>query len=75
MTQQTAADRAPSPHKWRWIMLAGAVCLLSWLALGVGLMLDVGTTTTLVLATVAALATEGTVWQKRGRGQLIMGMP
>jgi len=45
-----------------WIKLAGIVCLLSWVALAVGIGLDVGTGTMLVLATLAAVTTEGTIW-------------
>lgn len=47
---------------WRWIALGGAVCVLAWIALGVGLALGVDRATRLVLVTVAALATEGLVW-------------
>ena len=49
-------------HKLRWIGIAAGFCLLSWLALGAGILMDVGTTTMLVLATLAAVSTEGTIW-------------
>ena len=49
-------------RKWMWIKLAGAACLLSWVALAVGIGMDVGTSTMLVLATLAAVTTEGTIW-------------
>lgn len=49
-------------RRWMWIKLAGIVCLLSWVALAVGIGLDVGTGTMLVLATLAAVTTEGTIW-------------
>lgn len=48
--------------KWRWVALAGAACILSWIALGAGIVLNVGTGTKLVLATLAAVTTEGTFW-------------
>jgi hypothetical protein len=57
MTAKTSTNR-----KWRWILLAGAASVLSWLALGAGVLLDVETGTLIVLATLAALTTEGTVW-------------
>ncbi|KLJ01006.1 hypothetical protein [Luteimonas sp. FCS-9] len=47
---------------WRWIALGGVVCLLAWIALGIGLAAGVDRTMRLVLATVAAVATEGLVW-------------
>lgn len=58
---------ATDPHrtqrrKWTWIALAGTACLLSWVALAVGIALKVGTGTMLILATMAALTTEGTIW-------------
>lgn len=53
-------SRLRSP--WRWIALGGVVCLLAWIAVGVGLVLDVDRTTWLVLVTVAAVTSEGLVW-------------
>jgi len=38
------------------------VCLLAWLALGIGLVTGVERTTRLTLVTIAAVATEGLVW-------------
>ena len=57
----------PGPHpgqrrKWMWIKLAGIACLLSWLALAIGIGLKIGTGTMLVLATLAAVVTKGTIW-------------
>lgn len=49
-------------RKWMWIKLAGVACLMSWVALVAGIGLDVDTGTMLILATVAAVATEGTIW-------------
>ncbi|MGB3392279.1 MAG: hypothetical protein WA956_02635 [Stenotrophomonas sp.] len=56
------ARQALSRHKWRWIAVAASISVLSWLALGAGVVLEVGTGTRIVLAGIAALATEGTVW-------------
>ncbi|MCK9487948.1 MAG: hypothetical protein M0Q42_00835 [Xanthomonadales bacterium] len=57
------ADAQPAQgRKWMWIKLAGAACLLSWVALAVGIGLKVGTGAMLVLATLAAVTTEGTIW-------------
>ncbi|MCD9096461.1 hypothetical protein LU699_17885 [Luteimonas fraxinea] len=47
---------------WRWIALGGVVCVLAWVALGIGLVAGVDRTARLVLVTVAAVATEGLVW-------------
>jgi hypothetical protein len=56
-------DSQPAQQrKWMWIKLAGIACLLSWVALAVGIGLKVGTGTMLVLATLAAVTTEGTIW-------------
>jgi len=55
-----AARRVRRP--WRWIALGGVVCLLAWIAAGIGLAIGVDRTTRLVLVTVAAVATEGLVW-------------
>lgn len=56
-------DSPPTPRrKWIWIALAGGACVLSWVALAVGIALEAGTGAMLVLATLAALTTEGTVW-------------
>lgn len=56
-------DPQPTQRRtWMWIKLAGAACLLSWLALTVGIGLGVGTGAMFVLATLAAVTTEGTIW-------------
>ena len=60
-----AADLQSQPaqrRKWVWIKLAGAACMLSWMALAVGIGMEVDTSTMLVLATLAAVTTEGTIW-------------
>jgi hypothetical protein len=49
-------------RKWMWIKLAGTACLLSWLALAVGIGLEVDTGAMLVLAILVAVTTEGTIW-------------
>jgi len=47
----------------RWLLIGGGiVCLLCWLALGIGLVLDTPRNTLIVLVTVAAVATEGLFW-------------
>lgn len=53
-------------RKW-WVVGTGAVvCLLSWLAMGIGLALGVEFTTRLVLVTIAAVATEALIWLTAG---------
>ncbi|TXK61023.1 hypothetical protein [Alkalisalibacterium limincola] len=49
-------------RKWHWVALAGAACVLSWIALGIGIAMDVGFGAMVVLATLAAVTTEGTFW-------------
>lgn len=47
----------------RWLLIGGGMlCLISWIALAVGIYLDVARNTLIVLATVAAIATEGLFW-------------
>jgi hypothetical protein len=48
--------------KWRWVALAGAACVLSWIALGIGIAMEAGFGVMVVLATLAAVTTEGTFW-------------
>ncbi len=71
VTTRTIAATATSPaaesqpahrRKWRWIVLSAVASLLSWLALVLGFLLDAGTGTMLILATLAAVTTEGTIW-------------
>lgn len=65
MNGANAGNTSPQPasrRKLRWIAVAAVVCVLSWLALGAGIVLEVDTGTMLVLASIAAVATEGTVW-------------
>ncbi|MDH5821684.1 hypothetical protein QFW77_01570 [Luteimonas sp. RD2P54] len=59
---EAAQSQSKHRRKWLWIATAGAACLLSWVALAVGIALGVGTAAMLVLATLAAVTTEGTVW-------------
>lgn len=49
-------------RNWKWVRLGAVLCLAAWLALGAGLVMDVGKGTLLALTTIAALATEGLVW-------------
>lgn len=49
-------------RKWRWIGLSGVICLLSWIALAVGLLVQVDTGTRILLVSAAAVTTEGTFW-------------
>ncbi len=52
--------------KW-WVVGTGAiVCLLAWVAMGIGLALDVEFTARLVLVTIAAVATEALIWLTAG---------
>lgn len=63
--QDPAQDAQASPanrRKWRWIGLAGGACAVSWAALATGIALEADTPTMLVLATLAAVTTEGTIW-------------
>lgn len=46
----------------RWLYLGAAICIFAWLALGVGIAMDVGRTALIVLTTSAALTTEGMIW-------------
>ena len=67
-TKQTPVADASQPtrRKW-WVVGIGAtICLLSWLALGVGLMLGVDFTPRLILAAVAAVTTEALIWLTAG---------
>lgn len=62
-TEVTGADSHPArQRKWVWIKLAAAICVLSWISLAVGIAMNVGTGAMFVLATVAAVTTEGTIW-------------
>lgn len=50
-------------RKTRWLLGAGsAICLMSWLAFAVGMVLDLSFAALLALATVAAVLTEGLLW-------------
>ena len=47
----------------RWLLIGGGlVCLASWIALGLGIAMEVSRGTLFVLATLAAVATEGLFW-------------
>ena len=58
----TPSAHVQSRRKWRWIAAAASLCVLSWLALGAGIVLDAGTRTMILLASIAAVTTEGTLW-------------
>lgn len=67
-TKHTSVAHASQPtrRKW-WVVGIGAtICLLSWLALGVGLMLAVDFTPRLILVAVAAVTTEALIWLTAG---------
>ncbi|OHE84660.1 MAG: hypothetical protein A2579_09270 [Lysobacterales bacterium RIFOXYD1_FULL_69_11] len=62
-SNDAAADpQQAQRRKWLWIKLAATVALLSWVALAVGIAMDADTTAMVVLATLAAVTTEGTIW-------------
>ena len=67
-TKQTPAAGATQPTRRTWWVLGigATVCLLSWLALGIGLLLGVGFTPKLILVTAAALTTEALIWLTAG---------
>ena len=46
----------------RWIVLASTVCVVSWIALITGVLMQVDTGIRIALATAAAVTTEGTFW-------------
>ena len=47
----------------RWLLVGGAVlCLTCWIALGLGIAMEVSRGTLFVLATLAAVATESLFW-------------
>ena len=48
--------------KVRWRGVAAALCLSAWIALGAGIVLEAGAGTMVVLASIAAVTTEGTIW-------------
>ncbi len=51
------------PRLKRWLLLgASTLCLISWLALGLGLVMDASRSMLLLLAAFAGLATEGLFW-------------
>lgn len=54
--------RTPSRRKLRWIAAAASLSLLAWVALAAGIALEAGTGTMFVLASAAAVTTEGTIW-------------
>jgi len=64
----TEAAAAPSTvrkgRKFLWTLagLAGVCAVCGWISLGAGLYLDVPRGTRLILAVVAAVATEATFW-------------
>ena len=47
--------------KVRWMGVAAALCLSAWIALGAGIVLEAGAGTMVVLASIAAVTTEGTI--------------
>ena len=61
-TSTVVATPVVRSRKWWLIAIAAAICVASWIALAAGLLLGVGFTPRLVLATAAALSTEGLMW-------------
>lgn len=58
-----SATEGRRPGTRRWLLVGGGlICLVCWIALGLGIAMDVSRGTLLVLATVAAVATEGLFW-------------
>ena len=47
----------------RWLLVgAGSICMVCWIAFGLGIVMDVSRSTLIILVTVAAVATEGLFW-------------
>jgi len=62
-THPAANHRKRLSKTKRWLLIGGGiVCLLCWLALGIGLVMDTPRNTLIVLVTAAAVATEGLFW-------------
>ena len=58
-----APTTSPTPRRKWWVLGAGAAaCLASWIALAIGIAVGAGFTVMVVLATLAAVTTEGLVW-------------
>lgn len=66
MSAPSANDVVRSQRRMRrarhWIVLAGTVCVVSWIALITGVLMQVDTGIRIALATAAAVTTEGTFW-------------
>lgn len=62
-SEEFAKPASPLNRPKRWLLLGGGMlCLISWIALAVGIHMDVASNTLIVLATFTALATEGLFW-------------
>lgn len=66
-TPATAPERKSALKKGRGFLIAlsiaiGVAAIAAWIALGVGLYLDVSRQTRIILAVVAAVATEALFW-------------
>jgi regulator of protease activity HflC (stomatin/prohibitin superfamily) len=59
--ESTANSRRIGARRWV-LIVGGLVCLASWIALGLGIVMEVSRGTLFVLATLAAVATEGLFW-------------
>lgn len=66
----TIKNRTPARTRWWLLGAAAGVCMLCWIALATGIFMDVDTATLVVLATLAALSTEGVFWL----GALLLGV-
>jgi len=63
---ESRVEPAPRRRRFgarRWILIGGgAICLGCWIALGLGIAMEVSKGTLFVLAMLAAVATEGLFW-------------
>ena len=60
-SESTAGGRRIGARRWL-LAGAGAICLICWIALGLGIFMQVSRGTLLILATLAAVTTEGLFW-------------
>lgn len=60
-TDSTVNSRRIGVRKWL-LVGGGLTCLACWIALGLGIVMEVSRGILLVLATLAALTTEGLFW-------------
>lgn len=58
----TTQQKGPMQRKWWVLGLGAAVCVLCWIAMGLGLAFEVGFNARVGLVTLAAVSTEGLIW-------------